>query len=65
MDTPVTHNHMVRHLAKTARPTVVISGSGMCTGGKIVNYLKAMLHDPRHNVLLVGYRVAGTPGRQL
>lgn len=30
-----------------------------------MNYLKTMLHDPRHNVLLVGYQAAGTPGRHL
>jgi metallo-beta-lactamase family protein len=59
------HQRMVRHLADSARPAVVISGSGMCTGGRIVNYLKAMLHDPRHNILLVGYQAAGTPGRQI
>jgi len=34
----------------------------MCTGGRIVNYLKAMLHDPRHDVLFVGYQAQGTPG---
>lgn len=59
------HLRMVRHLADSARPAVVISGSGMCTGGRIVNYLKAMLHDPRHNVLFVGYQGAGTPGRTI
>ena len=36
---------MVRHLAATARPAIVIAGSGMCSSGRIVNYLKAMLHD--------------------
>ncbi|MNJ17672.1 Ribonuclease [compost metagenome] len=34
----------------------------MCTGGRIVNYLKAMLGDPRHQVLFVGYQAKGTPG---
>jgi len=65
VDSPAAHQKMVRHLASTARPAVVISASGMCTGGRIVNYLKAMLEDPRHNVLLVGYQAAGTLGRQL
>jgi len=65
VDSAAAHNRMVKHLAETARPAVVISGSGMCTGGRIVSYLKAMLHDSRHNVLLVGYQAAGTPGRQL
>ena len=59
------HERMVAHLRDSARPAIVISGSGMCTGGRIVNYLKAMLGDPRHNVLFVGYQGAGTPGRAL
>ncbi|MCC1495735.1 MBL fold metallo-hydrolase RNA specificity domain-containing protein [Alcanivorax sp. 1008] len=65
VDSNAAHQKMVRHLADSARPAVVISASGMCTGGRIVNYLKAMLDDPRHNVLLVGYQAAGTLGRQL
>ncbi len=56
---------MVQHLARTARPAIVIAGNGMCSGGRIVNYLKAMLGDARHNVLFVGYQAAGTPGRSI
>jgi metallo-beta-lactamase family protein len=37
----------------------------MCGGGRIVNYLKAMLGDPRHDVLFTGYQAAGTPGRAI
>jgi len=37
----------------------------MCSGGRIVNYLKAMLGDKRHNVLFVGYQAKGTPGHQI
>jgi metallo-beta-lactamase family protein len=37
----------------------------MCSSGRIVNYLKAMLSDERHDVLFVGYQAAGTPGRQI
>jgi metallo-beta-lactamase family protein len=37
----------------------------MCSGGRIVNYLKAMLGDPRHNVVFVGYQGKGTPGRAI
>ncbi|WP_414433617.1 MBL fold metallo-hydrolase [Alloalcanivorax venustensis] len=65
VDDHETHQRMVAHLAGTGRPAVVIAASGMCTGGRIVNYLKAMLGDPRHNVLFVGYQAAGTPGREL
>lgn len=37
----------------------------MCSGGRIVNYLKAMLGDKRHNVLFVGYQAKGTPGHAI
>ena len=56
------HERMVQHLTRTARPAIVIAGNGMCSGGRIVNYLKAMLGDARHNVLFVGYQARGTPG---
>jgi Cft2 family RNA processing exonuclease len=59
------HVKVVRHLAETARPAIVIAGSGMCTGGRIVGYLKALLRDPRTDVVFVGYQAEGTPGRAL
>lgn len=59
------HQRMVQHLANSARPAIVIAGGGMCSGGRIVNYLQAMLHDPRHNVLFVGYQAQGTLGSQI
>ncbi len=59
------HLRVVEHLAATARPAIVIAGNGMCSGGRIVSYLKAMLGDPRHHVLFVGYQGKGTPGRDI
>jgi metallo-beta-lactamase family protein len=59
------HLQMVNYLARTARPAVVIAASGMCSGGRIVNYLKALLGDARHDVLFVGYQALGTPGRAI
>ncbi len=59
------HEQMVRLLARTHRPAVVLAGSGMCTGGRVVNYLKALLEDARNDVLFVGYQAAGTTGREL
>lgn len=63
VDSHQAHLAMVRHLAQTARPAIVIAGNGMCSSGRIVNYLKAMLGDKRHNVLFVGYQARGTPGQ--
>jgi len=59
------HQRIVNHLTQTARPAIVIAGGGMCSGGRIVNYLKAMLGDKRHNVLFVGYQAEGTPGHAI
>ncbi|BBH47487.1 MBL fold hydrolase [Pseudomonas sp. KU43P] len=62
VDTHARHQQVVNYLKSTGRPAIVIAGNGMCSGGRIVNYLKAMLGDPRHEVLFVGYQAKGTPG---
>lgn len=46
-------------------PLVIIAGSGMCTGGRIVHHLQAGLGDPRNTLLFVGHQAAGTPGAAL
>lgn len=56
------HLRTVNYLSSTLRPAIVIAGNGMCSAGRIVNYLKAMLRHPRHNVLFSGYQAKGTPG---
>ncbi|HDZ58038.1 MAG TPA: MBL fold metallo-hydrolase [Pseudomonas xinjiangensis] len=65
VETHSQHLSMVNRLAHTRQPAVVITGSGMCNAGRIINYLKAMLGDPRHNVVFVGYQAQGTPGRAI
>ncbi|PYB69530.1 MBL fold metallo-hydrolase [Pseudomonas sp. LB-090624] len=62
IDTHARHQQVVNYLKSTGRPAIVIAGNGMCSGGRIVNYLKAMLGDPRHEVMFVGYQAKGTPG---
>ncbi len=59
------HLQTVAYLARTGRSAVVIAASGMAAGGRVVNYLKAMLGDPRHCVLFVGYQAPGTPGHAI
>jgi metallo-beta-lactamase family protein len=43
-------------------PMVIIAGSGMCTGGRIVQHLIDLLPHEETAVLLVGYQAPGTPG---
>lgn len=47
------------------RPKIVIAGSGMVTGGRVLTYLKQLIDIPTTTVLLVGYQAEGTRGRQL
>lgn len=60
-----THLQTVQYLQKTARPAIVISASGMCTGGRVVNYLKALIDDERTDIVFTGYQAKGTAGREI
>lgn len=46
-------------------PCIIISASGMGTGGRVVHHLRQMLPKAKHTVLLVGYQAIGTRGRSL
>ncbi len=46
-------------------PSIVISASGMASGGRVLHHLKRMLPDPRNVVILCGFQAAGTRGRSL
>jgi metallo-beta-lactamase family protein len=47
------------------QPCIIISASGMGTGGRVVHHLADMLPNPKHTVILVGYQAIGTRGRTL
>ena len=44
---------------------IIVSASGMATGGRVVHHLKALLPDPDNTIVLAGYQAVGTPGRAL
>jgi metallo-beta-lactamase family protein len=46
-------------------PSIIISASGMATGGRVVHHLANMLPNPKNTVILVGYQAVGSRGRSL
>ena len=63
--------HLARTTAESKRindvdgPAVIISSSGMMTGGRILHHLKRRLPDARNTVVMGGFMAAGTRGRRL
>jgi metallo-beta-lactamase family protein len=55
----------IDYLKQSGPPAIVIAASGMCSGGRIVIYLKALIADPRTDILFVGYQAKGTIGRKI
>ncbi|MCC3156692.1 MBL fold metallo-hydrolase [Hymenobacter sp. 15J16-1T3B] len=61
----VTDQQQSKALNRLPGPAIILSASGMCTGGRIVHHLHHRLPHPQDTLLLVGYQAEGTRGRRL
>jgi len=52
-------------LSHNTMPKVIISASGMATGGRVLHHMKAFGSDPRNTLLFAGFQAAGTRGEAL
>jgi len=65
------NTHYVRSVEESKRlnglrgPAMIVSASGMLTGGRVVHHLKRLLPEERNKILLVGYQAVGTRGWRL
>lgn len=57
------HLMCIENLLISNKPAVVIAGSGMCAGGRVLNYLKEFLPEPSTHLIFVGFQAEDTPGR--
>jgi len=46
-------------------PSIIIAGSGMCEGGRVLHHLRAFIEDPRTTIIIVGFMAEHTLGRRL
>ncbi|WP_439847314.1 hypothetical protein, partial [Enterococcus faecium] len=56
---------VINYLSQRKKPAIILAASGMCQGGRIVNYLERFLPDKTTDVIFVGYQGRGTLGREI
>jgi metallo-beta-lactamase family protein len=61
----VHHPEESKALAHVRVPSIIVSASGMATGGRVIHHLHRMLPDARNTVVLAGFQAPGTRGRAL
>jgi metallo-beta-lactamase family protein len=50
---------------KTRGPAIIIAGSGMATGGRVLHHIRAFAPDPRNTILFAGFQAGGTRGADM
>ncbi len=61
----ITDAEQSKQLNRPDRPSIIISSSGMATGGRVLHHLEALLPDAKNSVIFTGYQGVGTRGRSL
>jgi metallo-beta-lactamase family protein len=65
MATYVRDSEGSKRLSASRMPKVIVSASGMATGGRVLHHIKAFGPDPRNTILFAGFQAAGTRGRAM
>jgi metallo-beta-lactamase family protein len=63
--TYITDSEDSKKLNNLQEPCMIIAGSGMCEGGRILHHLKNNIEDPKNTILVVGYMAENTLGRKI
>jgi metallo-beta-lactamase family protein len=54
-----------KHINDVPAPKIIIAGSGMSNGGRILHHERRYLSDPNSTILFIGFQAEGTPGRKI